>query len=340
VCDVFRPHREIAAQKTGGVAVNDYRRILDDPEIDAVVIATPDHWHARMAIDAAEAGKHIYLEALMTRTWQEAVQVHDAVKKNRVIFQCGAQLCSDDRYHQAAQILKNGSIGKLLYAQATLNRNSRVGFYNRRIWDDVNEQNLDWKAWLGAAPDRPMDPERFVRWRKYWDYSGGSATNLLFGLTAAMLVATGTELPRRVSAAGGRYLEGDGETPDTYFTTIDYENHSLNLTCCLGNEQSTPAAIFGHEGTIRLEDTFEIVRERYFSAEFKEREGQGRLNVVETARPDHVRQWLECLRTGATPTCHEGIAKAAMIAAHLGELAYRESRVVSFDRQRLQVSSH
>lgn len=339
VCDIFRPHLETAVAKTEAKGASDYRQILDDNEIDGVIITTPDHWHARMAIDSAQAGKDVYLEAPMTRTWEEAVELHDAVVKNKVVFQCGAQLCSDDRYHQAKQIVANGGIGKLLYVQASVNRNSRVGFYNRRIWSDVSPKSLDWKAWLGPAPSVELNPDRFVRWRKYWDYSGGVATNLLFNAIASQMIAVGTQIPKRVSSGGGVYLEASSETPDTYFTTMDFDKFSCQITSCLGNEQPTPLAIYGHEGTIRIENTLDVVRERYFANEFKEREEKGLLNVVQTVRPDHVRNWLECLRSREKPVCHEGVAQAAMIAAHLGELSYRQNKMMLFDPEKRQLKA-
>jgi predicted dehydrogenase len=329
----------LAAEKTGGQPVKDYRQIIDSKEIDGVMIATPDHWHAKMAIDAAEAGKDIYLEAPMARTWKEATQIHDAVQKNNVIFQCGAQLCSDDRYHQARQIMEGGGIGKLMYVQSSFNRNSRIGFYNRRLWDEVSPSNLDWKAWLGPAPERPFDLERFVRWRKYWDYSGGTTTNALFHNVAAQLIATGNQLPRRVAGSGGRYLNDPGETPDTFFTTIDFQNFSFQITSCLGNEQEPPATFFGHEGSIKLMESIQIVRERFFSKEFQEREDEGLFNVVQTTRPDHVRNWIESLRTRQRPVCDESIAQSAMIAVHLGELSYRQSQVLSFNADTRQASN-
>ncbi|MBY0585737.1 Gfo/Idh/MocA family oxidoreductase [bacterium] len=339
VCDVFTPHLDIAVAKTNGLPVQDYRRILDDKNVDAVMIATPDHWHATMAVDAANAGKDIYLEAPMARTWKEAIEIHDAVQKNNVIFQCGSQLCSDDRYHQVKQIIDGGGIGRLLYVQSSFNRNSRVGFFNRRIWDDVSSKTLDWKAWLGPAPARDFDIERFVRWRKYWDYSGGNATNSIFHNVAAQLIATGVSLPRRVSSGGGRYLDDTGETPDTFFSTIDYENFSFQITSCLGNEQESPPAFFGHEGSVKLLESLQIVRERFFSKEYQEREAEGRFNVVQNARPDHVRQWLESIRNRQRPVCDESVAQAAMIAVHLGELSYRQSRVLSFNADTRQASN-
>jgi predicted dehydrogenase len=330
---------DVAVAKTGGAPVKEYRKILDDKNVDGVIIATPDHWHARMAVDAARAGKDIYLEAPMARTWKEAIEIHDAVQKNGVMFQCGAPLCSDDRYHQTKQIIDGGGIGRLLYVQSSFNRNSRVGFFNRRLWDDVSPTTLDWKGWLGPAPDRPFDIERFVRWRKYWDYSGGITTNAIFHNVAAQLVATGIQLPRRVSAGGGRYLDDTGETPDTFFSTIDYENFSFQITSCLGNEQESPPAFFGHEGSVKLLESPQIVRERFFTKEYQAREAEGLFNVVQTTRPDHVRNWLESMRTRQRPVCDETTAQAAMIAVHLGELSFRQSRVLSFDADTRQASN-
>lgn len=331
VCDVFRPHLELAVDKTGGRPVQDYRDVLDDAKISAVVIGTPDHWHARMALDAAAAGKDIYLEAPMTRTWQQAAEVRDAVVRHNLVFQCGAQLTSDDRYHQARQIVDAGAIGKILFARSIFARNSRMGFFDLPISAEVTPANLDWKAWLGPAEDCEFSAQRFVRWRKFWEYSGGPATNLLFENIAVLLIATGPRLPRRVVAAGGNYLKSSAEVPDTYFSIVDYGDYSYQLTACLGNEQGHPAAIRGHEGTIVFQDSIEVVRERYFRNEYLERERQGLFNVTKTTRPDHVTNWLECLRTREKPVCHEDLAQAAMIAAHLGERAFRENRAMLFD---------
>lgn len=331
VCDVFRPNLDLAVEKTGGRAVQDYREILDDSEIDAVVIGAPDHWHAAMALDAASAGKDIYLETPMTRTWEQAIQVRDAVHRGQLVFQCGAQLTSDDRFHQARQIVDGGAIGQILMARSIFARNSRIGFFNRPISADVTRANLDWKAWLGPAPARDFDARRFGRWQKYWDYSGGTTTNLLFQNIAVLLVATATRMPCRVVAAGGSYLETAGEVPDTYFSIVDYGDYSFQLTASLGNEQGHPTSIRGHQGTLVFDDSIDVVRERYFVKEYQEREKLGLFNVTRTTRPDHVTNWLECLRSREKPVCHEDLAQAAMIAAHLGELAFRENRTMLFD---------
>lgn len=334
VCDVYEPNLRLASEKTGGKPVKDYRRILDDPDIDAVVIAAPDHWHAKMAIAAAEAKKGVYLEAPFTRTWEEAVELRTVLSRNKTVFQCGAQFTSDDRYHQARQLVDGGAIGTLLYCQTIVAMNSRMGYYNRPVSSEVTPANLDWRMWLGPAPYHDFDADRFVRWRKYWDYSGGVAANLLFQSIAVLLVAIGNRVPRRVTSGGGAYLPTSGESPDTYFSVVDYPDCSLQLSGCLGNEQSHPTVIRGHEGSIRFEESIEIVRERYFVKEYNEREAKGLFNVTETTRPDHVRNWLECLRTGEQPVCHEEIAEAATIAAHLGELAYRKNRTMLFDSAR------
>lgn len=332
VCDVYEPNLRLAAEKTGArEAVRDYRRVLENPEIDAVVVAAPDHWHAKMGIESAQAGKDVYLEAPFTRTWREAVELREAVARHNIVLQCGAQSASDDRYHQAKQLIEAGAVGPLLYARSAVAANSRMGYYNRPVSAQASPANLDWRMWLGPAPYREFDADRFVRWRKYWDYSGGAAVNLLFPSIAAMLIAVGNRLPRRVAAGGGAYLATTGETPDVYFAAYDYENFTMQFQACLGNEQGHPPIIAGHEGTIRFVETVEVVRERYFATEYAQREAEGLLQAPSTARPDHVRNWLECLRTREKPVCHEGVAESAMIAAHLGESAYRENRTLLFD---------
>jgi predicted dehydrogenase len=332
VCDVYEPNLRLAAEKTGArEAVRDYRRVLENREIDAVVVAAPDHWHAKMGIESAQAGKDVYLEAPFTRTWQEAVELREAVARHNIVLQCGAQAASDDRYHQARHLIEAGAVGALLYTHTVVAANSRMGYYNRPISAQATPANLDWRMWLGPAPYREFDADRFVRWRKYWDYSGGAAVNLVFPSIAAMLIAVGSRLPRRVSAGGGAYLPTTGETPDVYFATCDYADFSMQIQASLGNEQGRPTIIAGHEGTIRLVETVDVVRERYFATEYAQREAEGRLQAPSTARPDHVRNWLECLRTREKPVCHEGVAESAMIAAHLGELSYRENRTLLFD---------
>ncbi|MDI6829206.1 MAG: Gfo/Idh/MocA family oxidoreductase, partial [Armatimonadota bacterium] len=221
VCDIYEPRKNRAKGISGAEVHHDYRKLLERKDIDAVVIATPDHWHALMAIDAMQAGKDVYLEKPMTYTWQEAKRVAEIAKETNRILQVGAQSCSDDRWWKANKLIKEGAIGKVLWTSASFCRNSVKGEWNYPIDEGASPDNLDWNAWLGPAPKRDFDKERYFRWRKYWDYSGGIATDLFYHTLSHLQVALGAEFPKRVSAGGGIYVQHDRDVPDTFHMIID-----------------------------------------------------------------------------------------------------------------------
>jgi predicted dehydrogenase len=215
VSDVYDVRREKAKELSGGKAYKDYRRLLESKDIDAVIIATPDHWHAKMSIDAAHAGKDIYCEKPMTYTVEEAKEVARVVGEKKRVMQIGVQSCSDDIWWQARKLIRQKAIGKLLWTQSGVSRNSIEGDWNYyRIDPNAGPHNIDWDAFLGSAPRRPYDPDRFFRWRKYWDYSGGIATDLFYHRLGHLQIALGPEFPKRVIASGGIYVFHDRETPD------------------------------------------------------------------------------------------------------------------------------
>jgi len=178
VCDIWRKRLDEAAKTTGGTPYEDYRRLLEIKDIDYVLIATPEHWHARITMDAAAAGKHIYCEKPMTRTADEAKKVVAAVKRAGVKMQVGVQGMSDDSYEVAARHVKEGALGDVVIAQIDYSRNHRDDFMVDKIDPDAKPGvNLDWDAWLGSARKRPWDAERYFHWRRYWDYSTGIASD-------------------------------------------------------------------------------------------------------------------------------------------------------------------
>ena len=179
VCDVYRKRLEAAADLTGGTAYSDYRTLLSQKELDYVLIATPEHWHHRMTLDALDAGKHIYLEKPMTQTIRQAREVVRRVRRSKLKLQVGVQGMSDESYEVAGRYIREGALGKLVMAQIDYSRNYTDDFWAYDIDPDADPRtNLDWAAWLGPAPKRPWDPRRFFQWRRYWDYSGGVATDL------------------------------------------------------------------------------------------------------------------------------------------------------------------
>ena len=239
----------------------DYREIINRKDIDAVVIATPDHWHARIALEAMDQGKDVYLEKPMCHTIDEARQLVATVKETGRVLQVGSQTTSADQWWKAKKAIADGMIGKMIMSQGSYHRNSVEGEWNYHIDeaagpDGKGENYIDWKMWLGQAPKRPYDADRFFRFRKYWDYSGGIATDLFYHVVAPLNICWDKpQFPTKVMARAELrriYIFKDKrEVPDTFHLIADYaEGHSLVLSSSMANSQHIPGLIRGHDGTV------------------------------------------------------------------------------------------
>src|SRR5258708_4080174 len=197
VCDTYqkRVNANMARHKCTGTL--DWREVVNDKEVDAVLVATPDHWHARVAIAAMENGKDVYLEKPMCHTVEEVKQLIDTVRDTKRVLQVGSQTTSGDQWAQAKKAIADGAIGKMLLSQGSYHRNSVEGEWNWPIDKEAGpngkgENYIDWKTWLGNTKGRDWDPDRFFRFRKYCDYSAGIATDLFFHLLAPMNICCST----------------------------------------------------------------------------------------------------------------------------------------------------
>ena len=341
VCDVYSVRRERAreiAKLEGAAACTDYRELLARDDVDAVLISTPDHWHSQMAVDAMAAGKDVYLQKPMTLTVDEARQVAEAARKHGRVLQVGSQHLSDMRYHLAKQLIEAGEIGEVLWAQDNYSRNSIDGEWNYHIDAEGNEQTIDWQRWLGSAPKRPFSAERYFRWRKYWDYSGGIATDLFYHRLGPILFAMGSRFPTRVTGAGGIYVQKDREVPDTYSTTIEYPDFFITLSASMANSAAVryvPDAIYGHKGTIVMDGpNVVLVREAIFDPAAEGR-GQGTVTRYPVGSRDivndHMSNWLECIRSRQTPRLGPDFGYEIMTAIKLGVESYRQGKVMCWD---------
>jgi predicted dehydrogenase len=333
VCDIYEPRKQRAKDISGAKLFHDYREMLQLPDLDAVLLGTPDHWHARMTIDAMEAGKDVYCEKPMTLYWDEAKRVAQAADRLGRIVQVGAQGTSDDVAWQANKLIREGAIGKLLWSHTGYCRNSKEGEWNWYIDPDASPKNLDWKAFLGSAPWRPFDKERFFRFRKYWDYSGGIATDLFYHALAHLQIALTPEFPIRVSATGGICEFHDREVPDTFHMLIEYPtNHSVVLTSSMANYNSLGEVIHGHHATLRYEGGNVVVQPQdMFRAEATEQ------RVPEQPRADHHHNFFDCIRSREQPHCSAQTGYRIMVAIALGVMAYRQQKVVRFDPDKQEV---
>ncbi|MEO7651347.1 MAG: Gfo/Idh/MocA family oxidoreductase, partial [Bryobacteraceae bacterium] len=257
VCDAYQKRVNANKAKHNCDGTLDYREVLGRPDVDAVIVATPDHWHARIALEAMDKGKDVYLEKPMCHTIDEARQLVTTVRETKRVLQVGSQTTSGQQWHKAKEAIGNGMIGKMLLSQGSYHRNSIEGEWNWPIDaeagpDGKGENYIDWKMWLGSATKRPFDADRFFRFRKYWDYSGGIATDLFFHVAAPMNICWGeAQFPHKVMASGGIYEFHDREVPDTFHLIAEYaKGFSVVLTSSMANSQHIPGLIRGHGASL------------------------------------------------------------------------------------------
>lgn len=324
----------------------DYRKLLERNDIDAVFIATPDHWHGQMAIDCLASGRDVYLEKPYTLTIEEARDVSAAVKQYKRVLQVGSQHLSDRRYHAAKALLEAGEIGNVLWAQTTYSRNSIAGEWNYYVDEEASPETIDWQRWLGSAPQRPFSAERFFRWRKYWDYSGGIATDLFYHRLGPLLFVMGSQYPTRVSASGGIYQFRDREVPDTYATTVEYPEFYINVSASMANSAGNrylPAAIYGHKGTLTFErEGVRVLAEPLFTEADGLLAKSGKLHGVDDATDMaqlHHDNFFACMRSRKQPVLNEDLALEIMTAIRLGVDSYRTGKGFAFDPKAKRVLS-
>ena len=338
VCDIYEPRKLRAKEKSGAELFHDYRKLLERKDIHGVIIVTPDHWHAKMTLDAMEAGKDVHVEKPMTLHWEEAKQVHDAARRQKRVVQVGAEGTARDIYWQARKAIRAGKIGKVVWASGGVYRNVPEGDWNYLIDPACTPETLDWDAFLGPAPKRPFDPERYFRYRKYWDYSGGVVHDLIAHILSHLQTCIGPEFPVRVSAAGGIYCNEDRETPNTFSMQVEYPSRYMaTLYCTQTTEQGVELAIRGNKGTIRFTSPRAHPRQAFIEPEDPYKDEMKELTLDEEPRANHDRNFIECMRTRARPHCDVETGYKVMVALDLANRSWREGKMFSFDPVKQEV---
>jgi predicted dehydrogenase len=354
ICDTFTGNlargKDLVATKGGASPKTyaDYKELLADKSIDAVVIATPEHLHFRMLMDAIAAGKHVYLEKPLAHTVEEAQEIKKALAKTDRIVQVGTQNRSNSLYQKAKQMIQEGMIGECHYVRAFWYRNALPdgsGAWRYAVPADATEQNTDWKRFLGPARTRAFNKNRYFQWRLYWDYSNGIATDLMVHQTDVTAYVVGKGIPHEVMANGGVYRwtkNDDREVPDTISCLLDYppDKFHINYSCYLGNSrQGYGEQFMGDEGTIEVisRSTLNFYPEAYpgVPGHIKARKEftQTIPNNDNLAVESHIRNWLAAIRGEEKVIAPINAGFEAAITGFLSTVSLRSGRKVKWDHK-------
>ncbi|HWD00524.1 MAG TPA: Gfo/Idh/MocA family oxidoreductase [Candidatus Sulfopaludibacter sp.] len=362
VCDVYEKRKRLASERFKAKGYTDYRELLQQSDLDAIYIATPDHWHCKNAIDAMDHGKDVYLEKPMVHTNEEARQLVATVKETKRVLQVGSQTTSADIWAKAKKAIADGAIGQMLMSQGSYHRNSIEGEWNWPIDanagpDGKGDNHIDWDLWLGSqyklSPKRAYDADRFFRFRKYWDYSLGIASDLFYHVIAPLNICWDEpQFPVKVMATGGIYVfKEKREVPDTFHLMAEYaKGHSLVLSSSMANDTHIPGLIRGHEGSIIMVEHGQFERnvpyitvkpqvkggkaiggEKY-SEKFGVKDYQ--IQVDQTnMQTAHVKNFLHCVRTREKPRLDVETGAKAVVVINLAAQSYREGKVMYWDEK-------
>jgi predicted dehydrogenase len=337
LCDVYQPQID-AAIKDGRLAgvqtFKDFRQLLDLKDVDAVIVATPDHWHPLNLIMACQANKDVYVEKPISVTVEEGRKMVQAARKYNRIVQVGTQQRSGDHYQRAAEIVRSGQIGKVTSVHCWNYGNSAPNGIGNPA-DGNPPDGLDWDLWLGPAPMRPfnanrfgVDPDRWSTFRYFWDYAGGMMTDWGVHHLDIVQMVMGVDAPLAVNASGGKYVLRDNrDTPDTLIVTYEYPGFLCTYENREGNGQPMDGhgygiTFYGTDATLFIDrEYFEIKSEK----ERKDAEPQ-RVAGKNKQGEAHVRNFLDCVKTRNLPVCDIEVGHRSTTTALLGNVALRSGR--------------
>jgi predicted dehydrogenase len=327
MADIYSRRRDAAKSKVPDIQTfDDYRRLLDMKDIDAVIVASPLHIHATHFLDTLAAGKDLYSEKTMTWSIPEAEKCLAAATSSKSVVQIGLQHQSAGATADAKQWIKDGWLGKVTSVESWMSRNTPhgKGQWVRPIPADCTALNVNWSAFLNGRPDRPFDANRLINWRLFWEFSGGNvAENMVHQIAWIMSVL---ELPEPSSAymSGGVFSEKDGrEVPDTIAVTFDFpDDLVVTWQSTFSNKHyGLGDRILGSDGTIEhhFEEEIQYWPEKTNRPDGEETKGK-------TKDQDHMRNWIECIRSRNQPNAPVEIGYRSAMAVHMANLSYKHKR--------------
>src|SRR5271168_4406712 len=325
VSDVYGPRCDAIKERSNGIATIhvDYREVLQQ-EIDAVIIASPDHWHVRMAVDALSAGKDVYLEKPVTHTVEEGATLTRAVRSSKQILQCGMQQRSWTHFRDAVDLIQGGSLGRVPQVRTYWWQNYNVSW----IPKPVDTQALDWKQWLGGAPDQPFSIEKFYRWRWFWNFGGGAMTDLFTHWIDVAQWAMKADQPSVAQLLGDKYIFEQWDCPDTVQAALRYPGFDVVYEGMMASSIDDGGLEFrGTEATLKINRSgFGVYREGVSSKENPV--------LTETSFRDgtitHMQNFFDCIKTRNEPNAPVEAGVAAARAGHFGNLAYKHTGQISW----------
>jgi len=317
VSDVYGPRREAVKQRFNGTATTHvhYHEVLEQ-QLDVVFIASPDHWHVRMAVDALAAGKDVYLEKPVTHTIEEAAALTHAVRSGKQILQCGMQQRSWSHFRDAVDLIQGGSLGRVPQVRTYWWQNY-LAFTSHKA---IDTQALDWKQWLGGAPDQPFSEDKFYLWRWFWNFGGGAMTDLFTHWIDVVHWAMKSDQPRDVQILADKYVFEHWDCPDTVQATMRYPGFDVVYEGMMASSIDDGGLEFrGTEATLKLNrGGFSIHREGV----------PGKNNPVLRADSfqdgtiSHMQNFFDCIKSRKEPNAPVETGVAAARAGHIANMAY------------------
>ena len=366
ICDINQPYLDFASKKIGGEPqqFREYKKLLERKDLDAIAIATPDHWHALQTIHACQAGKDVYCEKPLSLCVAEGRAMVKAARENKRVVQCGIQRMSSPFCQEAAALIRSGAIGKVTVVRA---------FHVQNEWpkgigsppDEEAPKDFDWESWLGPAPKKKYNRNRtFYRFRWFYDYSGGQLTNFGVHYLAQIHASLGVNAPKSVVALGGKFANMDNrEVPDTMEVVWHYPNDTLvtfsqfNATGAAPSGKPCEIEFRGTKGTMYFRTKgYEIVPEVVTQNEFAARSPvnralekgwrtgakamiEGKVAEGKILDADHARNFLDCLKSRKTPNCDVEYGHRCTSAAQIANIAHRTRSLLDWDEAKEQFTN-
>lgn len=317
----------------------DFRHLLEDASVDAVLIATPQHLHCEHFVAALDAGKHVYQEKTMAFSVDHARRMRAAVQKadGKCAVQIGHQACSSGLMEDAVRFVKSGKLGRITMIQAHMFRNTPHGKaqWARPLYPDMNPEQILWNQFLGDAPKRDFDANRYANWRYFWDYSGGNVHENMCHQIAFWYRALNLQIPKAVTMTGGVFLWKDGrEVPDTMSVTMEHSDDLLfSWVSGFGNNQlGVSESVLGTDGTIVRSQQI-----RFLPQKVNQPKGEESLGEARTPPRAHMQNFLDRIRTGKETNCPFDLGYRVSVACRMAVESYRRQRTVRWDATKEEI---